>query len=243
MRSVYHVRREDVERLKKVREPVDIFLSHDWPTDITKYGDLKTLLRKKSFLRDDINSGKLGSPALRDLLFQLKPKYFFSAHLHAKFPAIVQHEDQSKTLFLALSKPLPGQDFMQVLDLSEAGIIVDRPIQVQRDLEWLTILKMDEEADPFKKNKILSILGHDRLNVPAEAFEQTARAYNPKLKRRGVMPSEIPENRQTTSLVSALGLDNFWLRRPQGPISDHKPQELASTGNNPEEIALDLDSN
>jgi lariat debranching enzyme len=37
-------------------------------------------------------SGKLGSAACDELLFKLKPKYWFAAHLHVKFPAVVYHD-------------------------------------------------------------------------------------------------------------------------------------------------------
>lgn len=71
-----------------------IFLSHDWPQSIEHYGDLPGLLRRKKFLREDIESRKLGSPPLMGLLNTLKPNWWFSAHLHARFQATVVHGPQ-----------------------------------------------------------------------------------------------------------------------------------------------------
>ena len=31
MRSAYHVRELEVHRLLRLRQPLDVFLSHDWP--------------------------------------------------------------------------------------------------------------------------------------------------------------------------------------------------------------------
>jgi lariat debranching enzyme len=53
---------------------------------------LTGLLRRKPFFRDDIQSGKLGSPPLMNLLRNLKPAWWFAAHLHVRFEASVQHD-------------------------------------------------------------------------------------------------------------------------------------------------------
>lgn len=93
IRSIYHIREYNVRRLSLLSTP-RIFLSHDWPQSVEQYGDLAGLLRRKSFLREDINSGKLGSPPLMGLLRTLQPEWWFSAHLHARYEATVFHQDR-----------------------------------------------------------------------------------------------------------------------------------------------------
>ncbi|KAF8549037.1 DBR1-domain-containing protein [Imleria badia] len=90
MRSIYHIREYNIRRLSLLSKP-DIFLSHDWPQSIEQYGDTQGLLRKKPFFRQDINSGNLGSPPLMGLLQTLRPDWWFSAHLHVRFEAVVKH--------------------------------------------------------------------------------------------------------------------------------------------------------
>jgi len=138
MRSAYHVREIEVLRLLQLRQPMDVFLSHDWPAHIATMGDTNALLRKKSFLRDEVRDGSLGSPAGEQLLKHLKPDYWFAAHLHVKFAAVVQHAaGASATRFLSLDKCLPQRDFMQLITVDGDG----SPPVLRYDAEWIAVLR------------------------------------------------------------------------------------------------------
>ena len=111
-RSVYHIRNLEVFRLKQLTRHVDIFLSHDWPKNVYNYGDREMLVRKKRFLKDEVYSGQLGSPPAAELLHALKPSYWFSAHLHVKFAACVQHPVSKCRFLLKLT-------MITILDMKE----------------------------------------------------------------------------------------------------------------------------
>lgn len=112
LRSVYHVRELEIFRLAQYtaqypqsieavcgssryqRSPIDVFLSHDWPQHIWEFGDLNYLLKVKPYFRQDIETNQLGNPALmQQVLKRLRPRYWFAAHLHVKFAAVVTHLD------------------------------------------------------------------------------------------------------------------------------------------------------
>lgn len=120
-RSSYHIREFEVEKLLLIKEPLDIFISHDWPLNIVKYGDYESLIKKKPFLESQIRAGQLGNPATEIILKHLKPSHWFSAHMHINYSALYTHENGKTTSFLALDKVLPGRKYIEVIDVPLVG--------------------------------------------------------------------------------------------------------------------------
>lgn len=224
-RSVYHVRNLEVFRFKQTSQPIDICLSHDWPSDIFKYGDVGQLLRYKPFFKDDIESEKIGNPPCQEILEALKPTYWFAAHLHCKFAALVNHEDDSCTKFLALDKCLPNKRFLQIIDVAHDTNI---ELELQYDLEWLTVLYLTNHLLSVKNtitympgpngnekwnfnptqedlDKIQSQFGD--LKVPNN-FVKTADAYNNESPSKSQRQPSVKLNPQTKTFCSKLGVDD-----------------------------------
>jgi lariat debranching enzyme len=154
---------------------IDIFLSHDWPTGIWNYGDCDRLLATKPFFRDEIHANSMGSPPLMDLLNNLQPRFWFSAHLHVKFPAVVVHPSSASeggntpdqtTKFLALDKVLPGRsswntnrthlsdrDFLQIVPVECQ--VEEMEMSLHYDLEWLAILRRTHNYLSTSSRKIM----------------------------------------------------------------------------------------
>ena len=143
MRSMYHIRDFEVNRLMQITEPIDVMLTHDWPRNIAKYGNTAALISKKSFLKEEIETETLGSAPGEQLLHTLQPSYWFSAHLHTKFAAVVGHPSGAITRFLALDKCLPGRDFLQVIELDAK---CEGPPFFEYDREWLAIMRSTHET-------------------------------------------------------------------------------------------------
>lgn len=152
IRSVYHMRQIEIFKFLQLSGKIDIFISHDWPLNIHKYGNTEELLRRKPFFEQEINEGSLGNPATERLLHILKPNYWFSAHLHVKFAAIVNYEDNKCTKFLALDKCMPNRDFLQILSLPVPQS--DKPKILAYDLEWLSILRSTDFIDAMTRGGV-----------------------------------------------------------------------------------------
>lgn len=149
IRSIYHTRRLDIFRLQLLsrnaddKDPLDVFLSHDWPGRIYDYGNKNQLIRFKPHFERDIQRKALGSPLTEPLIKQLKPKKWFAAHLHCKFQAQVKHDTNGRcTEFLSLNKIENRRNFMEVIDLEpNQAQESEHDDDLYHDVEWLTILK------------------------------------------------------------------------------------------------------
>ncbi|XP_067215108.1 lariat debranching enzyme [Linepithema humile] len=227
IRSVYHIRNLEVFRLKQLSGKIDIFFSHDWPTGVTKYGDENALLRLKPYFKDDIKNNVLGSPPCMELLEHLHPSYWFSAHLHCKFAALVPEKGGTRvTKFLALDKCLPKRKFLQVLEIRSQE---NGPIHLSYDLEWLTILYLTNHLLSVKNNFhfMPGQFGAERwlytpsakekqtvhekfdsdLQIPLN-FTQTVKSYDPYDMKTQVEQPQLMINDQTTKFCEMLGIDD-----------------------------------
>lgn len=247
IRSVYHMREEDVNRILRLSPKrndagsspigrtngVDVMLSHDWPRGITDYGDLQALLKAKPFLRTEIAEGSFGNAPMMQVLRSLRPTYWFSAHMHVKFPAIVSHQSSNSsetcTKFLALDKVLPRRDFLQILDI-QVDCETDQHDQpqleegehpVHLDLEWLTVLRTEAEnkngnrttavtQEEMKITREILASHHIPLSVLMKSdFLPTADSHSetavvPRPQSKTLSPFQIQKN--NTRLFKALGL-------------------------------------
>lgn len=93
--KIYHVKPKNFIKLM-LSGNSDIILSHDWPRKVWDSGNVSQLLRHKPFFKTDISTGKLGSPLAWEALKYLKPRYWFSLHLHTRFTALVKHQPKAK---------------------------------------------------------------------------------------------------------------------------------------------------
>ncbi|CAB3251738.1 unnamed protein product [Arctia plantaginis] len=224
LRTVYHVRSLDVFRLSQLKDKVDVMLSHDWPRGITEYGNKEALLKRKPFFREDIESNQLGSIPAETLLHTLKPDYWFAAHLHCQFAALVKHETNTETKFLALDKCLPKRRHLQILDIPTE--IEGEPC-LKYDVEWLAILKNTNQLLTVKnvdchmpgpggnerydftpteeeKENIKNLF--DSLIIKQETFVRTAPVFDVNSPK--VAPQEPIMNPQTVELCEKLGIDD-----------------------------------
>lgn len=170
----------------------------------------------------------LGSPPCMELLKHLYPSYWFSAHLHCKFAAIVSEkgEGERATKFLSLDKCLPKRKFLQVLEVHSRE---NDPIQLSYDLEWLTILYLTNHllsikdsthympgqhgsgrwiyTPTTKEKQTVFEKFNSNMNIPLN-FTRTVKPYDPYDVDIQIEQPRLQINGQTTQFCQTLGIDD-----------------------------------
>lgn len=220
-RSIYHIRQLEVFRLMQLSNKIDVCLSHDWPLNIHKFGNFNQLLETQPHMREDIENDRLGSPPTKLLLHKLKPVYWFSAHMHVFFPAIVQHQDCSlKTSFMGFDKCCSEdaeRKFFDVFDIEIDDRQQIEGIQLSYDLEWLTILHltkhlstqidMERNFTPTEENKDMILERFENNLIIPLNFCRTAKPYDPFSKLKFPRQQKLELNPQTMSFCGSLGIE------------------------------------
>ncbi|KAL7273243.1 lariat debranching enzyme [Rhizina undulata] len=235
IRSLYHVRQYDVFKLYQMQNPVDIMLSHDWPQGIEHYGDLEGLLRRKPFFKSDIEKGELGSPPARTLLFKQRPRYWFSAHLHTKFEAMVDHSKVNEKYVVEIveKKGRSKKKELVVKNPDEVALDSDEDgsdAGVKLDAEEL---EMEMEGGPENVENSEAIAGNpEEISLDLDMDEETPVVPAPpqdtpeKASSEPAPLEDTPEKASSAPASPANTLENPSKPEPKSPPKTKSSLEL-----------------
>ncbi|KAF2794581.1 hypothetical protein K505DRAFT_303761 [Melanomma pulvis-pyrius CBS 109.77] len=247
IRSIYHVRECDISKLLQVRFPVDIGISHDWPRRVEWFGDYKRLFADRPTFFESAKIDNLGSAPAEQVMNHLRPKYWFSGHMHIKYSAVVEHKDNTVedsfkalaisdelraqlpgsmfgaafrkkksapktsppditnivTHFLALDKPGPDREFLELLEVNSSLKAGDTSTNtymqktpegkftLHYDEEWLSIIRSSGDILAAGDTSLDIALGKSDVPPPNAAL-QSLRWIQTNITAKGLL--KIPEN-------------------------------------------------
>ncbi|EKD05262.1 hypothetical protein A1Q2_00492 [Trichosporon asahii var. asahii CBS 8904] len=211
-RSIYHLRSYTEERLSLL-PPVDIFLSHDWPVDITEFGDQADLLRVMPRFTRDVTAGCFGAPALSRVMVATAPRYWFAAHMHVKFPAVRQYPPTKRT---------PDHDYDPAPQhwLRDHALSPSRTVEVPEHSGCATRFLALSKPHPKKNDwfEVLDIPFPDETTPPKLSFDPEwlaiCKATHPL--PQGQHASPLPKDIRVKVAAARVGLDE----KASGPVSN-----------------------
>jgi lariat debranching enzyme len=226
VRGAYHVRELDVRKLLQVRTQVDVGISHDWPQGVEWLGNWKQLFRWKKFFEEDARTGRLGSVAAKQVLEWLRPKYWFSAHLHVKYAAVVKHDgteqDKNNRVVSQSAEVTPQVDEIpkndDEIDLDMDDVDAAPPGQLQAAVSNTDEIDLDLDDDDVatdtKPSQSAEHQSDATATTPAAPDLTSARAALPAAFTRAV-PPEAPKRPSaiTNTATHFLSLDKCLANR------------------------------
>ena len=154
LKTIYHVREYDIAKLNLMSSNIDIFLSHDWPFDVIKQEDKQKILSIKKHWKEEIINNKFGIKQYRYLINLLKPKYWFSSHMHYYYKNNICHniKTNSYTIFTALDKIIDkNRKWLDIVEI-EVNDNTNNSNNIIIDKEWLSICKYMKSYFPYKND-------------------------------------------------------------------------------------------
>lgn len=226
LRSIYHTRAFDVQRLSLLREPLDLFISHEWPLGIYDHGDLQSLLRAKPHFRGDIERDRgIGAAPLRMLLERIRPRRWYAAHMHVEFKAQVPHPDGTTTDFCALDKCLPRRRHLTIVDIPTVPVS-SGPSQLMYDQEWLAIVRAMNPHMNFQPTfSPVPSVSETSLAENCQFVKEHLSAADLVVPQRHERPANLPGKRttwlQTADFCHLLRMTNHWAPSEEGASQSH----------------------
>ncbi len=145
-KSIFHLREFDVVKMSHVKNKIDIFMTHDWPTNLVSDEDKADVFKKRPHFKNDILEGTLGSFPGEFLLKYLKPSFFICGHMHFYYSNKI-----NDTQIYAFDKCLNERHYFGLIEVKKSLITMDiNDNDIYIDPEWMAITNTFNQYFPNK---------------------------------------------------------------------------------------------
>ena len=145
-KTIFHLREFDVVKMSHVKNKIDIFMTHDWPTNLVSDEDKANVFKKKPHFKNEILDGTLGSFPGEFLLKYLKPSFFICGHMHFYYSNKI-----NDTQIYAFDKCLNERHYFGLIEVKKSLITMDiNDNDIYIDPEWMAITNTFNQYFPNK---------------------------------------------------------------------------------------------
>ena len=174
-KSIFHLREFEIAKISHIKNKIDIFMTHDWPTNLVNKKDINEVLKKKPHFKEDIMNGTLGSFPGEFILQFLKPNYFICGHMHFYYTNKI-----NDTQIYAFDKCLNNRHYFDLIEIKQSINSIDKEDNnIYIDPEWMAITNVFNNYFP-KENKYYYFL--NLFEEKAKSMYNTIALKNIKFK-------------------------------------------------------------
>ena len=152
-KSIFHLREFEVAKMSYIKSHIDIFMTHDWPTNLINEKDKNKIFKLRPHFKEEIKAGTLGSFPGEFLLQYLKPNYFICGHMHFYYTTEI-----NDTEIFAFDKCLNKRHYFDFIEVKQSINNIDKEDNnIYVDSEWMAITNVFNNYFP-RDNKYYSFI-------------------------------------------------------------------------------------
>ena len=152
-KSIFHYREFEIAKMSHIKNKLDIFMTHDWPTNIIDSKDFNRIFKLYPQNKETILAGTLGSFPAEFILKLLKPNYYICGHMHFYYTNVINN-----TKIYAFDKCVKKRHYFDLIEVKPSlkeFDVEDNNIYI--DPEWMAITNALNEFFP-NEDKNYSLL-------------------------------------------------------------------------------------
>ena len=152
-KSIFHLREFEIAKMSHIKNKIDIFMTHDWPTNLINEKDNSKVFKIKPHFKSQIEEGTLGSFPGEFILQFLKPNYFICGHMHYYYTNKI-----NDTEIYAFDKCLKKRHYFDLIEVKPSIKSIDiKDNNIYIDPEWMAISNVFNNYFP-RDNRYYSFL-------------------------------------------------------------------------------------
>ena len=142
-KTIFHLREFEIAKMSHMKNKIDIFMTHDWPTNLIKEEDKEKIYKQYPHNKQGIIDGTIGSFPGEFILRYLKPNFFICGHMHYYYSNII-----NDTEIFAFDKCVDKRKYFGFIQVKKSIEEMDLNDEIYIDPEWMAITNAFNEYQP-----------------------------------------------------------------------------------------------
>jgi len=142
-KTIFHLREFEIAKMSHMKNKIDIFMTHDWPTNLIKEEDKEKIYKLYPHNKQGIIDGTIGSFPGEFILRYLKPNFFICGHMHYYYSNII-----NDTEIFAFDKCVDKRKYFGFIQVKKSIEEMDSNDDIYIDPEWMAITNAFNEYQP-----------------------------------------------------------------------------------------------